>query len=374
MNTTSEAVKHTSELIKISSLPGHERNVADYVFTALVIAGAKPQKQSGNIVVHIKGTDGTKAVIFDAHMDTVSPGALSQWKYPPYGKNAGQIHEDKIYGLGASDAKSSIASLLVLAKEFVKDAPPIDVWFMFVTEEEIGGNGTKRALDWFTQKGYQDKYTELSCVICEPTDIEEVRIGHRGNMNILITRRGGSGQASESHLVRDQAILGMVDIIDELEVLEKDWQKKYADTVLGKPSIAVTSINAGELVSPNKFPDTCTITVDVRTTQKLHKEAFMLINQVAKKYSAESKIIYNPAPPGYTDKNAKIVSISKKLVGKLGVGRSSTDLCFFSELSIPGVIIGPGTEEAVHKPNEYCEIKKLEKSVNVYKKIVSLIA
>jgi len=374
MNKTDALVKHTSELIKIASLPGHERSVADYIFTTLVVCGAKPQKQSGNVVVHLKGVDNTKAVIFDAHMDTVSPGALSQWKYPPYGKDAGQIHENKIFGLGASDAKSSIAVLLTLAEEYTKDTPPIDVWFLFATEEEIGGDGTKRFLDWFLQKGYKDKYIELSCVICEPTDMEEVRIGHRGNMNIMITKRGESGQASESHLVKDQAIMGMVDIVEDLEKLEKNWQSKYVDQILGKPSIALTSINAGEPVSPNKFPDTCTITIDVRTTPKLHKDAFMLVNKVASKYKAEAKIIYNPAPPGVTSSDSKIVSVSKKLVGKIGVGRTSTDLCFFSEIGVPGIILGPGTQDSIHKPNEYCEIKKLEKALKTYTGITKNLA
>lgn len=374
MNKTDALVKHTSELIKIASLPGHERSVADYIFTTLVVCGAKPQKQSGNVVVHLKGVDNTKAVIFDAHMDTVSPGALSQWKYPPYGKNAGQVHDNKIYGLGASDAKASIATLLVLIDSYIKNPPAIDTWIVFATEEEIGGEGTKRFLDWFTQKGLTDAYTELSCVICEPTDMREVRVGHRGNMNVLISRRGGSGQASESHLVKDQAILGMVDIIDELEKLEISWQKKYMDATLGKPSVAVTSINAGEPVSPNKFPDTCTITVDVRTTPKLHKDAFMLINAIAMKYKAEAKIIYNPAPPGVTDPKQKIVSVSKKLVGSIGIGRTSTDLCFFSELGIPGIILGPGTQDTIHKPNEYCEVEKLEKAFKVYSELISNLA
>ncbi len=374
MNSKDKLVKRASELIKISSLPGHERTVADYIFTTLVILKAKPQKQSGNVVAHFKGIDPTKAVIFDAHMDTVSPGALSQWKFPPYGKDSGQIHENRIYGLGASDAKASVATLLSLCEEYVANPPEIDVWIVFTTEEEVGGEGTKRFLDWFTGKGLHNTYTELSCVICEPTDMEEVRIGHRGNMNILISRKGGSGQASESHLVRDQAILGMVDIIDGLEKLEIAWQKKYFDKTLGKPSIAVTSINAGEQVSPNKFPDTCNITIDVRTTPLLHKDAFSLVSSFVKKFKAESKIIYNPAPPGFTDKNKKIVRISEKLIGNIGIGHTSTDLCFFSELGIPGIILGPGTQETIHKPNEYCEIKKIEKSFKVYIQLVKSLS
>ena len=111
----------------------------------------------------------------------------------------------------------------------------------------------------------------------------------------------------------------------------------------------------------------------MRTTKKLDKLAFDLIKKSISEFKADIKIIYNPAPPGYTSPKEKIAIIGKKLIGKVSIGKVSTDLCFFSELGIPGIILGPGTEEVVHKPNEYCEIKKMEKGLSVYKKIIASI-
>ncbi len=368
-----EIERIVTKLIKISSLSTHERNVADYIFTSLVVFGFKPIKQSGNIVLQIKGKNSNKAIIFDAHMDTISPGALSRWDYPPYGEDAGIKNGDKIFGLGASDNKCSIAVLMKLAVELKHKTPDVDVWIVFVCEEEIGGNGTKRFLEWFENQGHLNKYYEIYAVICEPTDMQEIRLGHRGNFNTQITVKGKSGHGSEPHEVKDQAIFETLKIIKELGKLEKSWIKKYSDAVLGNPSIAVTSINGGEFISPNKFPDSCAMTIDVRTTKKLDKVAFKLIEKCISKFNAEVKIIYNPAPPGYTSPDEKIAQIGKKLIGKVSIGKVSTDLCFFSELNIPGIILGSGTENAVHKPNEYCELKKMEKGLQVYKKLITLI-
>ena len=368
--------KTTQDLVRIASLSTHERSLADYIFTTLVVMGLKPIKQAGNIVVHINGLDRTKAVIFDSHMDTTSPGALSRWNYPPYGKDAGIKNGDKIFGLGASDNKCSISVLMNLAAELndAKTLPPIDVWCVFATEEETGGLGTQRFLAWFEKSGYMTMYKEISAVICEATNMKEIQLGHRGNFNALITTQGKSGHSSDPHHIKDQAIFETIDLIHALETLEKKWIAAYSDEVLGSPSIAITSINGGEFISPNKFPDSCAITIDVRTTKKLDKIAFAALEKAVQKYDADIKIIYQPAPPGYTAPTEKIAVVGKKLTGKIVIGKTSTDMCFFSERNIPGIILGPGTLEAVHKPDEYCEISKMKKALEVYSKLIKMLA
>lgn len=362
--------KTLTEIIRIPSLSGHERNLADYIFTELIVLGFKPTKLDGNIILRVAGTNKSKALIFNAHMDTVSSGPMSLWKYPPYGKEAGIEHDGKIYGLGASDAKGSIAALLGLAKHFSKNTPAIDIWLVFVAKEETGGDGTKAFLSWFIEKGWPGKYADLSAIVCKPTAMKEVQIGHRGNIHIEITLTGDGGHGSEPQLVSRHAILETVGIIEALKKLEKKWQREYADTVLEKPTIGITSIQAGDPMAPNKFPDTCSITIDVRTTVRLHAKAFGLIAALAKKYKGEVRPVYMPSPPGHTDPKAPIVEKAKKLVGKTGLAADSTDLCFFSELGIPGIILGPGEHAISHKPNEYCEVKQVEKAINDFLKLI----
>ena len=362
------------DIIKIASLSGHERNLADHLFTSLLVMGHKPVKQDGNVVVRIAGVITTKALVFNAHIDTVSPGALSLWKYPPYGKEAGIESGGKVYGLGASDAKGSLASLLLLAETFTKEKPAIDTWITFVCKEETGGDGTKSFLTYFEDKGWLQKYSEVSAVICGPTNLSEVRIGHRGNVHMEISVTGDGGHGSEPHLVKRHAILEATKIIDALKKLESEWVKKFADKVLGKPSIGITSIVAGDAISPNKFPDGCSFTIDVRTTPSLHKKTFGLIEALCKKFNATVRTVYTPSPPGHTDPASPVVVAGMKLIGRTGLAKDSTDLCFFSEIGIPGIILGPGDHELSHKPNEYCETKKIEKAVTVYEKLLTLLS
>ncbi len=369
MNTTNLL----KDIVKIASISSHERNLADYLFTHFLVAGLKPLKHEGNVYVRIPGADTTRALIFNAHMDTVSPGALSLWKFPPYGKDSGIEIDGKIYGVGASDAKGSLASLLALGDACAKTQPALDVWIVFVCKEETGGDGTKSFLAWFTEKKWSLKYTEISAVVCGPTNMDEIHLGHRGNIHAEISVNGDGGHGAQPELIKKHAILEAMNIVEELKKLEIELGKTYTDSVLGKPSIGITSIQAGDPVAPNKFPDTCSFTIDIRTTPSLHKSAFEIVEKLCTKFGAHIRVIYTPSPPGHTDPKTKIVACAKKLVTTIGLSKDSTDLCFFSEMGIPGIILGPGDQSASHKPNEYCDVSRCEKATEIYLKIIELI-
>jgi succinyl-diaminopimelate desuccinylase len=48
----------------------------------------------------------------------------------------------------------------------------------------------------------------------------------------------------------------------------------------------------------------------------------------------------------------------------------TTDGPHFAPLEAPVVIFGPGKPKLCHKPNEYIEIKDIEKAVEYYKSII----
>lgn len=364
-------MKILADLIKIESLSGKEENLAMFLIEHLTSLGFQPFLQDGNVILQIKGENEENAVIFNAHMDTVEPGDLSSWKYPPVGKNAGVFMDKKLYGLGASDDKAGIASLLILAKQFVNKLPKTDVWITFVTKEEVDGSGTKNFIKWFTSEGWLKKYKKISAVICEPTNLEEIKIGHRGNIFASVTLHGDGGHGSRPSAIKINAIKNMYLVIGEIEKIATKWATKYQHPVLGQPTLAITTISAGNPLSPNKFADSCSITLDIRTTPKLHDSAISLLKKALKKFEAKIDTLYEPAFFGNTDPNAEIVIKAKQITGtKITINIGSNDLCFFTEAKIPGIIFGPGNNTSMHKANEYCEIKKIEEAASIYSQLV----
>ena len=149
------------KLIQIKSVSGSESEIQKFIFNYLVKLGLKPAWKQGNVWVKIKGKDGAKALIFNAHVDTVVPGEIKNWFDSPW---SGTIKKGKIYGLGASDEKAGVAALLMLAEKLVKNQPEVDIWLMFVVSEEVDGSGTKIALKSLPYKSYH----KLAAVLVEP--------------------------------------------------------------------------------------------------------------------------------------------------------------------------------------------------------------
>ena len=354
------------KLIQIKSVSGSESEIQKFIFNYLVKLGLKPAWKQGNVWVKIKGKDGAKALIFNAHVDTVHPGEIKNWSNLPW---SGTIKNNKIYGLGASDEKGGVAALLLLAGKLVKNQPEVDTWLMFVVNEEVDGSGTKKSLKFLPYKSYQ----KLAAVLVEPTGLESVEIGHKGNVFVKLTVRGDSGHGSEPEKIKVNAVLVMSQILLKLERLAAIWRQKYSDPVLGKPTMGIgTSIKAGNPQTPNKFSDECSATLDVRTIPEMHDQVLADINNWLKVFPVKVSFCYPPAPLGLTEKKEDIVKVLLALKSGLKVTTSSgsTDQCWFTQAKIPAIIFGPGEENQAHRSNEWCYLNKIDEAVKIYTALI----
>jgi len=79
---------------------------------------------------------------------------------------------------------------------------------------------------------------------------------------------------------------------------------------------------------------------------------------------------------GLTSKDEKIVKATKKVLpqGKLCIASGANDMCFFSKLKIPAVVVGPGEKGCIHQANEYVKLDKIDKAVKIYQKIIEKYA
>lgn len=354
------------KLLALESISGHEEAILDFIESYLRELNAKPVRVGQNLVLKIPGRDHSRAVIFNAHVDTVSFGNAEKWKF----SRTGQIAGPRIYGLGASDEKATVAVLLQLAKTWMETPPAIDIWFMWVVNEEVDGSGTLEAVEWFARI-HKPKYAQIAAILGEPTALKTIETAHKGNLFLQITTSGASGHGSQPVVTKKHAIFKMVYFAEQLDKLGQIWAKKYPDAVLGVPTVGLlTSITAGHLGSPNKFPDTCEATFDIRTTPKLsHTLVLTEIQKIDRQ--AKLKLVYPAVGCGYTSPNEVIVQVAQKVTrARIGASFSSNDLNCFTKFHIPGIVLGPGEPEAMHGIDEYCVISKLNKCQDFYERIV----
>lgn len=316
----------------------------------------------GNILGYM-GT-GETLIGYDAHIDTVGLGELSNWDFDPY---KGYETEEEIGGRGASDQLGGIVSATYGAK-IMKDLGLLsDKYTVLVTgtvqEEDCDG------LCW--QYIYnEDKVKPEFVVITEPTNGNIYR-GQRGRMEIRVEVKGISchGSAPERG---DNAIYKMADILQEIRVLNDNL---HYDEFLGKGTVTVSEIFFN---SPSRcaVADMCAISLDRRLTDgETYQSALEEVSNLpfVKKYKAEVSM-YKYERPSYTElvyptdcyfptwvipedapATKAMVEAYKGMYGEPKVDKwtfSTNGVSIMGRFGIPCIGFGPGKEEEAHAPNE----------------------
>ena len=134
-------IENFISLTAVDSVSGDEAAMRAYLQKALAELGIDPETDgAGNLFARIPGTQAGEALLFSAHMDTVSPGKGKKAVLRPDGK----ITSDGTTILGADDASgiASILEALTVVRE--KELPHPEIEVLFTVGEEIYAMGSAR--------------------------------------------------------------------------------------------------------------------------------------------------------------------------------------------------------------------------------------
>ena len=320
---------------------------------------------------------GEKVLQFNGHYDVVPPG--TGWHTDPFQP---VIIGNRLYGRGASDMKGGIAAILATMIHLAQTGEPdIIVEAVLVPDEEIGG---------ITGTGYLIR--ELGSipdwvVIAEPSGIDKIYNGHRGNLWLMIKVHGRQAHGSSPWL-GDNAFEKMITyaklfIEKYREILETRISIfEYEDTNASKPSIAIGGLlqSAGAV---NIVPGLCGFSVDRRliieeNVESVLEEIQKLTSEISEKTGIKSEIeVISKSNPAYTPGESIIVEVLKDTIKsilntepKIIICNGGLDLKYYNEKKIPTVAYGPGIGEAAHKPDEYIELSHLNIAIRVYIELV----
>ncbi|QUH31677.1 YgeY family selenium metabolism-linked hydrolase [Vallitalea guaymasensis] len=307
---------------------------------------------------------GETLIAYDAHIDTVGLGEMSNWNFDPY---EGYENDEEIGGRGSSDQLGGIVSSVYGAK-IMKDLGLIDDKYKVlvtgtVQEEDCDGLCWQYIIN-------EDKMKPEFVVITEPTNGNIYR-GHRGRMEIRVEVKGVSchGSAPERG---DNAIYKMAEIIEEVKGLN---ERLHYDEFLGKGTLAVSEIFFN---SPSRcaVADMCAISIDRRLTDgETYESALDEIRQLSKVKEYEAVVImYKYTRPSWTDltyptdcyfptwvipedasPTKAMVKAYEGMFGKPKVDKwtfSTNGVSIMGRYNIPCIGFGPGKEEEAHAPNE----------------------
>ncbi|MCC8057270.1 YgeY family selenium metabolism-linked hydrolase [Cloacibacillus sp.] len=355
----------------------------------------------GNVLGYMGS--GKTLIGYDAHIDTVGLGKLSNWNFDPY---EGYESETEIGGRGTSDQLGGIVSAVYGAK-VMKDLGLLsDKYRVVVTgtvqEEDCDGLCWQYIIN-------EDKVRPEFVVSTEPTDGGIYR-GQRGRMEIRIDVKGVSCHGSapergdnaiykmsdilqdvralnENDAADDKAVKGLVKMLDEK--YNPEWREA---NFLGRGTVTVSEIF---FTSPSRcaVADSCAVSLDRRMTVGETWESCLdeiRALPAVKKYGDDVVVsMYEYSRPSYKGlvypiecyfptwvipedhKVTKALEEAyKNLYGSARIGteetvemrraRPLTDKWTFStngvsimgRNGIPCIGFGPGAEAQAHAPNE----------------------
>ncbi|GHV77624.1 acetylornithine deacetylase [Spirochaetia bacterium] len=328
-----------------------------------------------NLYAQFKG-GGPKSIMFNGHMDTMSPGDESAWTVPPYGA---VIRNGKMYGLGVCDMKAGLMAS-IMAVQLLKDAGiplPCTVTISSVCDEEGGGNGSIVAA-----MGGQKAD---AVVVCEPTQ-GELLIAHMGFIFFHVEVEGiavHSGRKTDGVNAIDKAVR----IIHALNDLEHDWLLRYKHPLLPPPSGNVGVIGGGKAGST--VPDYCSFKTCVH-----YHPGTMSRDQVIADYRRAIDLccdgdaflrdhrprvsIYQSGGPFEMEAGHPLVSSFKAAWNTV----FDTPLCITGSASgcdsriwrgiadCPTIQYGPGALQQCHAVDEYVDIEEYLQAIRVYAHLI----
>lgn len=325
-----------------------------------------------NVYAEKNFTSGEGAFLINSHFDTVPP--TPRWVRNPFHAS---LEGDRLYGLGTSDDKGSVACILsVLAKLSSCRFRKLEVLF-----SNYEDNNT--ILDGETWLGtpYFLKYNHLestSGVNVEGT-VENgrfmVSIGCGGRVGFTITTLGKEAHSSDPRLGRN-AIYDMIKVIETLRKLPP--ARMVVDGHEAYTELNVSLIRGG--IAINIVPGDCEITCERRVLPNedwdvVKKQVDQTLSEL---HGIEFKVEYKKPQRSYViDRNHSAVTMAKESIlktlgyeAKYRVESGRTDSIYFDQLAgIKTVIIGPG--ETAHVADEYINVRRLEEFSQVLYQMLS---
>lgn len=308
---------------------------------------------------------GTGGLVLSGHTDTV-PCDEKLWSSSPF-----QLSErdNRLYGLGTADMKSFLALAIEAATHFDPGQFKQPLIILATADEETSMAGAKA----IAEAGYPKA---RFAVIGEPTGLKPVR-AHKGMMMEAIRLTGQSGHSSNPALGHN-ALEAMYAVIGELMKWRDELQKKYQNSFfeIPTPTLNFGHIHGGD--NPNRICGHCELHIDIRPLPgMLLDELRAELKQRLQSLLANSKVKLETTPlfdgiaAVETPAESELVKMCEKLTGHDAMSVAfGTEAPFFKQMGIDAVVLGPGSINQAHQPDEFLEMTSINPAVDILKKLI----
>lgn len=307
---------------------------------------------------------GPGGLVLAGHTDTV-PFDEALWSVDPLALTA---RDGRLYGLGSTDMKGFFAVIHEAVQEFA-GAPLQSPLLVLATADEESSMEGARSL---VRLG---RPSARYAVIGEPTSLRPVHM-HKGVMMESLRIQGQSGHSSNPALGRN-ALEAMLEVMNELLRFRDGLQRDYRNPhfTIAAPTLNLGVIHGGD--NPNRICGHCALEFDVRLLPGMECDAIRekirgIVAPIAQRRGVELSLtpLFPGAPP-FGNEHSELAAVAARLTGHAPQSVSfGTEAPFLQELGMDTIVLGPGSIDLAHQPDEYMELAQVRPAIDLLKALI----
>jgi len=328
------------------------------------IIDVTPNGSKANLLATL-GT-GPGGLVLSGHTDTV-PFDEGRWQSDPLKL----IEKDqRLYGLGSTDMKGFFPVALAAASLFREQPLQQPLILLATADEESSMNGA-RAL------AAAGRPRARAAIIGEPTSLTPVRM-HKGIMMHSVTVTGQAGHSSNPDL-GNSALEGMHTVMSHLMDYRGKLSERYSNPLfeIAYPTLNLGCIHGGD--NPNRICGSTELHFDLRMTPNgdnaevqadIEQQLAVLSEQL--KLDIALRPLVKPVPPFEEPADSELVTLAERLTGHSAHAVAfATEAPFLQQLGMQTIVLGPGSIDRAHQPDEYMELEQVQPCIDLLSKMIS---
>lgn len=308
---------------------------------------------------------GQGGLLLAGHSDTV-PFDEGRWNSDPFKLKQA---DNRLYGLGTCDMKGFFAFVYSAIMEIELNKLEKPIYLLATADEETTMAGAR----FFAQ---QQLIKPDMAVIGEPTELKPIG-KHKGHMGHSLEITGQAGHSSDPDKGVN-AIEIMHQAIHSLLQLRDGLAKNFRDSSFSVPQATLNlgHVHGGD--GENRICGHCKLNFDMRCVPGMTDEqAIKMIDDalapVAKLYPGRlsRSMMYEPSPAFACKNEHNIVDLAESLTGfDVQNANYATEAPFINVLGCDTLVLGPGSIEQAHQPDEFISLDYVAPTVTLLKKMI----
>jgi acetylornithine deacetylase len=331
---------------------------------ATEIIDVSPDGRKANLIATLGSGPG--GLVLAGHTDTV-PFDEGRWRSDPLSLTE---RDQRLYGLGSTDMKGFFPLAIAAAQGFVDKALQQPLIILATADEESSMNGA-RAL------AAAGRPQARAAIIGEPTSLVPVRL-HKGIMMEAVRITGQSGHSSNPAL-GNNALEVMYEVMGELLAFRQLLGARYANPAfaVATPTLNLGCVHGGD--SPNRICGSSELHFDLRLTpdgddRAVREELAQRLRAIAERRGAgiELHSLVEHVPPFEQAAGSELVQVAEQLTGHRAESVAfATEAPFLQQLGMDTIVLGPGSIDRAHQPDEYLELQQLRPCIALLEQFIA---